>query len=165
MILPKKLQPRTEHDILKEVSDELKINIKDVNKTFNIWLDYLDHIANDTDQCSVYLPNLGTMFVSVVKMRRGTNVGKWKKFKEAKLREISKLKESCQYIVHEKTQPIVLMYGLAKRNKYGKEEENGKKEYFTMRDIINNQTDIFFNEDFEYSEEKKLKKYFIDETD
>ena len=36
MILPKKLQPRTEHDILKEVSDELKINIKDVTIRYEL---------------------------------------------------------------------------------------------------------------------------------
>ena len=165
MILPKKLQPRTETEILKEVSKELGIDIKDVEKAFNVWVDFLDHIANDTDQCSIYLPNLGTIFGSVVKMRRGTATGKWKNFKERKLREISKLKENCKYIVHEKTQPIVLRYGLSKRNKYGEEDENGYKEYFTIREIINNQVDIFFNEDFEYSEEKKLKKYFIDGTD
>lgn len=164
MILPRKLQPRTEQDILKEVSEELKIPIEDVKKTFNIWVDFVDHIANDTDQCTIYLPNIGSMFVNTLKMKRGVNTAKWREWRTRKLKEINKLRDKCDYIIHEKSYPIVLLYGLSKRNKYGIKQEDGKREFFTAREIINNQVDIFFQEDFEFSEQKKLKKYFIDES-
>ena len=64
MQLPKKLQPVTEKEILKEVADELKLNIKDVQRTYDIWLDFVDYIANETDQAAISFTPLGKLYVS-----------------------------------------------------------------------------------------------------
>ena len=158
MILPKKLQPVTEDQLLLEVSDELKIDIKDVNRTFDIWLKFLNYIANDTDQATMYIPSLGTMYVSNWKMRRDKGIND---FRKRKRKEINKSKEQCQYSVNDNI-PIILKYGLSRRNKYGEnEKDSDRKEFFTPRELINNQTNFFFDEDVEFSEKKKLKQYFI----
>jgi hypothetical protein len=162
VILPKKLQPKTEKDILVDVSKELKIPIEDVNRTFDIWLDYIDHIANDTDQGTIHLPKIGQLYVCLPKMRRGMNTGKWLEFKERKLSIIDKLREVCQYVVHDYV-PIVLKYGVSRRDRKGKIDSTGRREFYTARNLINNQTDIFFEEDREFADNKlKYKKYFID---
>ena len=163
MIIPKKLQPLTEKQILEEVANDLGIDIKDVNRTFDIWLDFLNHIANETDQATVTIPHLGQMYVSVHKMRRGFITEKLKLIKERKLREIEKLRDSCENIVHEKSVPIILKYGVAKRNKIGGRLQNKKPEFYSPRELINNQNSKFFEEDRDFSDNKKLKKYFIDE--
>lgn len=168
MIIPKKLQPLTEKEILQEVSDELGINIKDVNRTFDIWLDFLDYIANETDQATINIPKLGAMYVSVAKMRRGLISEKRKKFKERKLKEIEKLRDNCEFLVHENTIPIILKYGVSKRNytdHMTKDFKEYKPEFYSPRELINKQNTKFFEEDRDYSESKKLIKYFIDDKE
>lgn len=166
MIIPKKLQPLTEVEILEEVSQELGIDIKDVNRTYNVWLDFLDYIANETDQATIAIPKIGDMYISVAKMRRGLVSEKNKKFKEGKLNEIEKLRDSCEYIVHEKSIPIILKYGVSKRN-YADHMKEDLNEYlpdfYSPRELINKQNYTFFKEDKDYSENKKIIKYFIDE--
>ena len=88
MQLPKKLQPVTEKEILKEVADELKLNIKDVERTYDIWFDFVDYIANETDQAAISFPPLGKLYVSTQKIRTGMVTEKLKKFRENKMREI-----------------------------------------------------------------------------
>lgn len=168
MILPKKLQPLTEKEILQEVSDELGIDIKDVNRTFDIWLDFLDYIANETDQATITIPKIGDMYVSVAKMRRGLISEKRKKFKERKLKEIDKLRENCEHLVHETSIPIILKYGVSKRNYIDhmtKDFKEYKPEFYSTRELINKQNIKFFDEDKDFSESKKLIKYFIDDTE
>lgn len=165
MIIPKKLQTVREREVLDEVARELKIDIKDVNKTFNIWLDFLSHIANDTDQATITIPNIGQMYVCAAKIRRGMNSEKLKKFKERKLKTIAEVTENCTYNVHEKTIPIILKYGLAKKNiienlKTGKSYEELKPQFYKKEEIIDNQNDVFFREDKDFRENDKLKKYF-----
>jgi hypothetical protein len=162
-MIPKKLQTVTEKELLLEVSQELGIDIKDVNRTFDIWLKFLDHIANDTDQATIGIPNIGHMYVSVHKMRRGLSSEKLKIFKERKTREIEKLREKCKYIVHEKSVPVILKYGIAKRKLNPPSSEKKFNDFYTARDVINFQNVLFFKEDKDYSEQKKHAKYFLDE--
>jgi hypothetical protein len=165
MIIPKKLQPITEKDILEEVSEELGLNIKDVNRTYDIWLNFLDYIANDTDQATIRIPHLGDMYVSVAKLRRGLVSERKKKFKERKLKEIEKLRDNCEFLVHENTIPIILKYGVSKRNytdHMTKDFKIYKPEFYSPRELINKQNKKFFEEDKDFSESKKLVKYFID---
>lgn len=147
----------TEKSLLEEVAKELGFDISDVNRTYDIWLDFLNHIANETDQASITFPQIGQMYISVHRLRRARQ----KELKERKLKEIEKLRDNCENIVHEKSVPIILKYGVAKRKK---SYENGERiygDFFTPREIIDNQNKIFFNEDIEYSEQSKLMKYFI----
>lgn len=165
MIIPKKLQIVRDHEVLEEVSRELKIDIKDVRKTYNIWLDFLNHIANETDQATVTIPNIGQMYICAAKLRRNYNSNKFKKFKERKLKEIQETAGNCEHNVHEKTIPIILKYGLAKKNiieniKKGIPFKEKKPKFYTKNEIIDNQNDIFFREDKDYRENEKLKKYF-----
>ena len=163
MILPKKLQPRTEKDILEEVSKELKIPIDDVNRTFDIWLDFVDYIANETDQPTINIPKIGQAYVCLPKMRRGLNKGKWLEFKNRKIAVIEKLRKICKYVVHD-YRPIVLKYGLSRRDRKGEVDKSGRREFYTARKLINDQVDIFFDEDRDYSDHKlKYKKYFKDD--
>lgn len=151
---------------MQEVANDLKVDIKDVHRTFDIWIKFLDHIANNTDQATIVIPSLGQIYVSVHKMRRGLNTEKLKAIKERKLREIEKIREKCEFIVHEKSVPIILKYGVAKRNK--REyiiKKLDKPKFYTPRFLINNQNNKFFEEDLEFSDQKhKLIKYFIDNT-
>lgn len=163
MLLPKKLQPVTEREILDEVSKELNIDIKDINRTYDIWLQFLNHIAYDTDQATIALPHIGKMYVSSHKMIRKLNTERLRKFKERKSREIDKLKENCRYIVHDKVVPIILKYGIAKRKL--SRVKGIVKDFYTPKDLINKQNEAFFREDKDFSEQKKLIKYFIDEED
>lgn len=164
-MIPKKLQPVTEKEILQEVAQELGIDPKDVRKTYDIWLKFLNHIANETDQATVLLPHLGQMYVSVHKMRRGLNSERLKKFKERKLKQIENLREKCEYIVHEKSVPIILKYGIAKRKLNPIGSDKKFNDFYSARDIINFQNSLFFKEDRDYSEQKKYMKYFLDEKD
>lgn len=168
MIIPKKLQIVKDNEVLEEVAKELNINIRDVKKTYKIWLDFLDYIANDTDQATISIPNIGQMYVCIAKLRRGLNSEKLKRFKERKLKEIYDYTVDCEYNIHEKSTPIILKYGLSKRNileniKKNISYDDLKPEFYKKRDIINNQTNIFFKEDKDYEGNEKLKKLFLNE--
>lgn len=160
MLFPKKLKVVLDSDILLEVSKELNINIKDVKDTYKIWLDFLNHISNETSQCTVSFPKLGEMYISVPKMKRNMRTKRLKKYKEIKLKEISNIKDVCKYIVHEKSVPIILKYGVSKR-KYSKEILKEKPPFYTARELADIQNNAFFEEDREFSENKKLKEFFI----
>ena len=98
MIIPKKLQVIRDSEILKEVSDELGFKASDVKRTYDIWLEFLEHIANETDQATITIPNIGQMYVCVSKLRRGLNSEKMKRFKERKLEEIKKTTEKMSIL-------------------------------------------------------------------
>lgn len=161
MTISKKLKVVTEREILKEVAKELNISEKNVGNTYKIWLDYLDHISSNTDQSTLNIPKLGQMYISVHKMRRLMNTDKLKKFKERKLREIAKL-EGCENIVHEKSVPIILKYGISKRNSIpyliGKSETS---EFYTPRELVEKQNLKFIEEDYEFRENKNIEKYIM----
>ena len=162
MQLPKKLQPVTEKEILKEIADELKLNIKDVERTYDIWLDFVDYIANETDQAAISFPPLGKLYVSTQKIRTGMVTEKLKKFRENKMREIIKARENSIYNIHEHNVPIILKYGISKKNSIPYIlNQSDKTDFYTINELVNKQKDVFFNEDFEFSEQKKLKPKFI----
>ena len=155
----------TEKELLNEVSRELNIDIKDINRTYSIWLKYLEYISYETDQASLTFPHLGKMYVSVHKVRRGMNSEKFKRIRERKLKSIQSI-ENCKYNIHEKSVPIILKYGISKKNSIpfilGKTE---KTSFYTINDIVNNQTRIFFKEDLEFRENEKLEKQFYRNND
>ena len=97
----------------------------------------------------------------MVKMKQGLHSERLKKFKEIKLREIEKIDDNCKYNAHRLTVPILLKYGLSKKNVIpfliGKSKTT---EYYSINDIVNNQTEIFFKEDIEFSDNKKLEEKF-----
>lgn len=165
MLLPKKLRPVSDIEILEEVSKELNLKKEDVDRTYDIWLEFLDYIANETDQATVYFPHLGRMYVSTQKLQRGLYTEKLKELKERKLREIDKFNKNCKYSIHKHCVPIILKYGISKKNSIpyilG---ETDTSTFYTINEIVNNQTDIFFKEDLDFSENKKLKKEFYREN-
>ena len=69
MMFPDSLLPKTEKEILKEVSNELNIPYKDVLKTFNIWLDYIEYITKKTEECTIFFPNIGRAYLSKVRLQ------------------------------------------------------------------------------------------------
>lgn len=162
MIIPRKLQVVYDADVLNEVANELDLDIRDVKRTYDIWLDFLDHIANETDQATITIPKIGQMYVCVSKMRRGLHSDKLKKFKERKLNEIKETTKDCRYCVHEKSVPIILKYGLSKKNIFNKDEKDIPK-FFTKEEIVQKQNSFFFKEDKDYQYNEKLKKLFLNE--
>lgn len=161
MIISKKLQVVTQKEILDEVVRELKLNKVDVRRTYSIWLDFLNHISNETSQSTIYLPNLGKIYVSFHKIRTGLHTERLRKFKEMKSKELEKLDLNCKYNIHKKCVPIILKYGISKKNSIPYlTGEKDKTKFYTVNDIVNNQTSIFFKEDIEFSKDKKLEKYF-----
>lgn len=158
MILPKELNIVLKDDILKEVSEDLNIDIKDVNRTYDIWLKMLDYIANETDQCSIYIPNIGTMYINEHRMNKDYTASSLNK-RKMKLKKIRELDGKCKYNVHTQTIPTVLKYGVASRNRDDRNEE-GYPVYFTLDEIINRQKEKFFKEDIKYSDNDRLRKYF-----
>lgn len=161
MLYPKKLNVVLDSEILEEISRELNIDIKDVKNTYKIWLDYLDYISNETSQCTVSFPKLGEMYISLVKMRRNMRTKRLKAYKEMKSKEIDLLRDKCKYIVHEKSVPVILKYGVSKR-KYSKEILKEKPPFYTQRELADLQNKAFFEEDRDFSENEKIKKLFIE---
>lgn len=164
MILPKKLQVVNEKTILEEVSNELNIDIKDVNKTFDIWLDFLEHISENTNQATIKIPRFCEFYVSEWKMKK-IRSERSKKYRDIKLREISKLDDECEFNIHRKAIPIIRKYGLNKRKYRSLSEKKNKiiKGFYSTRDLTNIQNSIFFREDKDFSEMSKLEKYFIND--
>lgn len=164
MILPKKLMPVTEKELLEEVAQELNLDIKDVNKTFDIWLDYLNHLANETDQCTINIPHLGKMYADAFKLKTSKEEGE-KEIREKKMERIKEFNKEKKYVSHCTAIPVTIKYGLG-RKRYipGKQYTEWPK--YTVRDLINIQAEYFFNEDYEYADQKdKYKRYFIDDTE
>lgn len=151
----------TQKELLEEIVKELKIDKKDVERTYQIWLEYLNHISNETDQCAITFPNLGKMYISVHKIRTGLHTERLKKFRERKMKEIDKLDQICKYNTHKLSVPIILKYGISKKNSIpyilGKTD---KTNFYTVNEIVNNQTSIFFKEDLEFANNKKIESHF-----
>ena len=78
-----------------------------------------------------------------------------------KSKEIDLLRDKCKYIVHEKSVPVILKYGVSKR-KYSKEILKEKPPFYTQRELADLQNKAFFEEDRDFSENEKIKKLFIE---
>lgn len=149
---------------MEEVAKELNLDIKDVNMTYDLWLKFLNYIANETDQASITFPHLGRLYVSTQKIRTGLHTERLKKFRDRKMSEIKKLE--CKYNNHEYCVPIILKYGISKKNCIpyilGKTDHS---DFYSVNEIVNNQTNFFFKEDYEFSENEKIKEQFIRHED
>ena len=74
MMFPDSLLPKTEKEILKEVSNELNIPYKDVLKTFNIWLDYIEYITKKTEEEEKqYKTRIRKIYDTIVDIGKKTN--------------------------------------------------------------------------------------------
>lgn len=82
------------------------------------------------------------------------------------MKKIDELDDKCKYNVHKLSKPIILKYGISKKNyiPYMLDEKN-KPEYYTLSEIINKQTNAFFKEDLEFRDNEKLRQYFLREED
>lgn len=89
-----------------------------------------------------------------------------KRLKMLKEKEIDKLDSECEYNIHKLSKPIILKYGISKKNyiPYILNSEN-KPKYYTLSEIINKQTNAFFKEDFEFRDNDKLREYFTRDND
>lgn len=159
MALPKDLLPITEREILEECAKELNLPLKDVNKTFDIWLDYLQWINDETDECTKNFPTLGKMYLNFTKLRDNTDY-LWEAKKRARVkREIPTAKKNH----HQVTLPINLVYGVGRKNyKLGRKPDD-KYAFFTKEECIRRQNETFFKEDFKYNDRKDIyEEYFND---
>lgn len=159
MLFPKKLIPHTENDILKEISDELKIPLKDVKKTFNIWVQYVEEIVKNTDQSVINFPGLGKMYLSYVRLRGNKNE-EWGRNKIEKIEnDIPNDKNND----HKTTVPISIVYGVGRKNfKIGK-NNNGFYEFFTKDELIRRQNVSFFEEDRDFNDRKDIFDNFFND--
>lgn len=132
------LLPTTEREILKEVSEELKIPLSKVEETFNIWLKYIKTISKETDQAMIDFPSLGKMYFSREKCKYTTSTSD-KEYRDMKNVGIDKLFEGITYRNNHDDLPIVHRWGLSKPNysKYG----NPK---FTTIDLVEKQNKKFY---------------------
>ena len=117
MLFPKKLIPNTESDILKEISNELGIPLKDVKKTYNIWIEYIENIVKNTNQSVINFSGLGKMYLSYARLK-GNKDKEWGNKKIEKIEnDIPKDKNND----HKTTVPISIVYGVGRKNyKIGK---------------------------------------------
>lgn len=104
------------------------------------------------------------MFVSSHRMRRMYTDAE-KRIKDLKKSEIDKLDEYCKYNVHNLSKPIILKYGISKKNTGPYLKGEGQSRYFTLSELINKQTNAFFDEDFEFRNNEKLREYFLRKDD
>lgn len=160
MVHKDKIIPSTERDILREISKELRIPQSDVDKTYNIWLDYLKHIVEETPQSTISFPNLGKMYVSYHRMSRIKNV-KDRRIRKIKKEHIEKTVIDCKYNVHKQTPPISIWYGVGRKNIPIGKNKDGFYDNFTKEELIRLQNERFFKEDFDFSENEKLKEKYL----
>ena len=112
MLFPKKLIPNTESDILKEISNELGIPLKDVKKTYNIWIEYIENIVKNTNQSVINFSGLGKMYLSYARLK-GNKDKEWGYKKIEKIEnDIPKDKNND----HKTTVPISIVYGVGRKN-------------------------------------------------
>lgn len=158
-MFPKKLLPSTEDDILREISEEMNIPFKDVKKTFDIWLDYLEDIVENTDQCTINFHGFGKMYVSYKRMVS-------KKDPELKERKKAKIERDIpegMYNDHKSQVPVSLAYGVGRINYSLPKDRYGYRDFFTKDELIRRQNNIFFKEDRDWRDRKDIfEKYFND---
>lgn len=159
MLLHKKLIPSTEKDILKEISEELNIKYNDVEKTYDIWLSYLNDISNEEDQNIVNISSLGKMYLSYHRLKGNKD----KEWENKKKKQIEKEIPDKYYNDHRNLLPVNVIYGVGRNNfALGKNEYN-KFEYFTKEELIRRQNKKFFDEDREFSDRKDIYEYFFND--
>lgn len=166
MIIPKKLQVVTEKEILEEVAKETGFSMREVNDTFDAWLYHLDDIVNNTSQCTVMIPKLGTFYASMVKMKRSIHTERQKKFKAIKEKEIEKLGYLCGRNLHRFNVPVILAHGISKKNRmpwFLKKDPTSR--YYSPSEVVNNQVNYFFDEDIEFAGREDLREYFLRDED
>ena len=152
MLLPKKLIPSTEQDILYEISSDLKIPITKVKETYAIFMDYLNDIANNSEQPTINFPGLGKMYISYFKLKKS----EYRKDVYNRKREIIEKRIGAKKNDHEVTVPIGVIYGVGRKNyKIGKNPVD-TYDYFTKKEIIRKQNFKFFEEDREFSDRKDI---------
>lgn len=161
MLLPKKLIPSTDTEILSEISKELKIPITHVNRTFHIWLDYLKDINDNTDQSCVNFPGLGKMYLSYARLKGNDNV-EWENKKRVNI-------ESCikdnKMNDHKSMIPINIIYGVGRKNYRAGKNTRGYYDFFTKEELIRRQSNTFFNEDFEFRDRKDIYEEFFNDIE
>lgn len=159
MPLHKKLLPSTEKDILKEISEELGIPLRDITKTYGIWIKYLDDINDNTDQSTINFPGLGKMFLSYARLKGNVEYDWEKRKKERIEKEIPEGKINH----HKSTVPVNIIYGVGRRNHKLGRNIRGKFDFFTKEELIRRQNLNFFKEDFEFNDRKDIFKEYFDE--
>lgn len=162
MQLPKTLLPSTEKEILEEIAEELNIPIKKVNETFDIWLDYLQDINDNTEQCTINFPELGKMYINKPRLKhaRGKEEREWAKMKWDKIeREVPEGIKNH----HKVTLPICVVYGTGRKNYKLGRAYNQNYSFFTKEECIRRQNIVFFREDRDFNDKKEIfEEYFND---
>jgi len=163
MQLPKSLLPSTEKEILEEIAEELDIPLNKINETFSIWLDYLQDINDNTEQCTVNFAELGKMYINEPRLKhaRGRKEREWAKKKWSRIeREIPESKKNH----HKVTLPICVVYGTGRKNyKLGRTTFKDNYSFFTKEECIRRQNIVFFREDREFNDKKEIfEEYFND---
>lgn len=161
MLFPKKLIPNTENDILKEISNELDIPLKDVKKTYNIWIEYIEDIVKNTNQSVINFSGLGKMYLSYNRLK-GNKDKEWENIKKEKIEnDIPKDKNND----HKTTVPISIVYGVGRKNyKIGKNNK-GFYDFFTKDELIRRQNISFFEEDRDFNDRKEIFNEFFNDIE
>lgn len=143
-MLEEDLLPITEQEILIEVSKELEIPLKDVEKTYSIWMKYLKHISKETNQSNIHFPQLGQMYYSTVRSNNITSPTA-KKERDEKIKGINEFFTGTENINDHETIPIVHRWGLNRPDyrTYGDEK-------FNLNSIVSKQNEKFYEKDNEF---------------
>lgn len=155
-MFPSKLLPTTEKDILKEISDDLKLPYKDVYKTFIIWLDFIEEIARHSEQSTITFPNIGKAYLSLIRLKDCP----YAEYQERYRKRVEKINEIPKDKNFHRLVPVNLIYGVGKKNYRLSTTEN---QYFTLEELIRRQYELFFKEDLEFRERQNVyEEYFKD---
>ena len=161
MLLPKKLIASTDREILREVADELNIPITHVNRTFELWIKHLKNISDNTDQASINLPRLGTMYISYARLK-GNDDLEWEK---KKIDHIEASTKDAKLNDHKSMVPISIIYGTGRKNYRAGKNIRGYYDFFTKEELIRRQNNAFFNEDFEFRDRKDVYEEFFNDIE
>lgn len=133
-----RLLPITDYELLQEVSDEMGIPLKDVEKTYSIWIKYLKHISKETEQTTIAFPNLGQMYFSTERCKNITSKQE-KDYRNKKLKHIYEFFEGLEFENFHERVPIVHRWGVNRPNfsKYGSPK-------FTINELVDKQNERFF---------------------
>ena len=159
MPLHKKLIPTSEKEILDEIAKELNIPLRDVTKTYGIWIKYLDDINDNTDQSTINFPGLGKMFISYARLKGNVEYD-WEKRKKER---IEKDIPADKINHHKSIVPVNIIYGVGRKNHKLGRNIRGKFDFFTKEELIRRQNINFFKEDQQFNDRSDIFEEYFNE--
>lgn len=157
---PKELLPITEKDIIKEVAEELgytEIQVTDVYRALIEALDYIDH---HEDAVAMNLCSLGTMFISLERLKVEADIDYVLKKTHCILANTKTDFPKPHYFSPHEMIPIVSLYGTYRLNRLMGKNAVDRHENFTVDELIRRQNKRFCVEDCDYRDKNLYDEFF-----